>query len=108
MAYDEGLMARLREMMVAYPDVVEKRMFGGYGFFVNGNYGCGAGMELVVRVGAENYQAALAEPHVREMDLTGRPMRGWVFVSHDGIDEDGELKKWVEKGLDFARSLPPK
>ncbi len=108
MPYDEGLMARLRHVMQDHPDVEEKKMFGGYGFFVNGNYACGAALELVVRVGADHYLEALAQPHAREMDITGRPMTGWVFVSHDGIASDHELREWVQKGLDFARSLPAK
>lgn len=106
MAYDEGLMERLREHTPTHLE--EKRMFGGFGFFVNGNYAYGASKELVVRVGKENYEAALSQPHIRQMDLTGRPMRGWVFVGHDAIESDDDLTCWIQQGIDFASTLPPK
>jgi hypothetical protein len=62
----------------------------------------------MVRVGPHSYPEALALPHAREMDFTGRTMRGMVFVSEEGIAEDEELEKWLERGMAFAGSLPPK
>jgi len=84
-------------------------MFGGLCFLLNGNMSFGiVGNELMVRVGPAAYLDALALPQVREMDFTGRSMRGMVFVSEDGISEDDDLKGWLQRGLDFAGTLPAK
>lgn len=109
MAYDPELLARLRRISArAFPALEEKSMFGGYGFFVAGNYAFGAGPQLVVRVGPEQYADALSQPHAREMDITGRPMRGWVFVDSPGVEQDEALQRWMEKGVAFASTLPAK
>jgi hypothetical protein len=63
---------------------------------------------LVVRVGKENHEAAMAQPYTRVMDFTGRPMRGWVYVDPEGYKEDADLAYWVGQGVDHARTLPPK
>jgi hypothetical protein len=83
-------------------------MFGGFGFFVNGNYAYGASNNLVVRVGLDNFEHALAQPHVRLMDITGRPMRGWVFVDMPGLETDEQLRAWMQTGVYFASNLPAK
>ena len=84
-------------------------MFGGLCFLLNGNMSFGiVGNELMVRVGPAAYLDALALPQAREMDFTGRSMRGMVFVSEDGISEDDDLKGWLQRGLDFAGTLPAK
>ena len=84
MAYDEGLAHRVREVLRDLPGLVEKKMFGGIGFLVHGNMACGVnGDELIVRVGPEGYQEALARPHARPFDMTGRPMKGWVWVASE-------------------------
>jgi TfoX/Sxy family transcriptional regulator of competence genes len=109
MAYDEGLAQRIRELLEEEPGFDEKRMFGGIGFLIYGNMACGIiGDDLIVRVGTENYEDFLQLPHVRKFDLTGRAMRGWVMVSPEGCESDDNLSGWVERGLDFALSLPPK
>ncbi len=110
MAIDQELLKRVQEIVSEQPDIMEKRMFGGIGFFVNGNYACGVSGKgnLVVRVGPDRYVEALNHPHAREMDITGRPMRGWVFVDDEGYEEKRDLSQWVQLGLDFASSLPPK
>jgi len=109
MAYDEGLLERLREAVEGVPGIVEKKMFGGVAFMLNGNMAFGPlGSELMVRVGPEAYADALARPHAREMDFTGRPMKGMVTVAAEGLEDDEDLKFWVGKGLDYAGSLPPK
>lgn len=108
MAYDEGLAQRVREASDR-PDLAEKKMFGGLCFLVGGNMACGiVGDELMVRVGPDAYDACLALPHVREMDFTGRALRGMVYVSADGLASDAELAAWVARGTAFAASLPPK
>ena len=81
MAYDEGVAQRLRDVFGDRTDVVEKRMFGGLAFMVSGNMCCGVvGKELMARVGPEQYEQALKEPYAREMDFTGKPMKGFVYV----------------------------
>ena len=109
MAHDEGLAQRIREALGELPGLVEKKMFGGVGFMVQGNMACGVNKDdLIVRVGAEQYAEALAKPHTRPFDMTGRPMKGWVMVASDGYESDDALKNWVQQGVDFALSLPPK
>lgn len=89
--------------------VTERKMFGGLCFMVHGNMLGGVmGDEIIVRVGAERYEDALKQPHAREMDFTGRPMRGFVVVASEGIASDERLNEWVELGAQFATSLPPK
>lgn len=109
MAYDEGLAQRIREALEERSDVSEKRMFGGVAFLVRGNMCCGVAREnLMVRVGPEDYDDALGQPHAREMDFTGRAMKGFVYVAAEGVEDDGDLHGWVERGVAFAGSLPPK
>jgi TfoX/Sxy family transcriptional regulator of competence genes len=102
MAYDEVLAERVRDLFGGAPDVVEKKMFGGVAFMVAGNMACGIiGDDLMVRVTRNDYDSTLALPHARQMDMTGRPMRGFVVV-------DADLEQWVDRGVDFVRTLPPK
>jgi TfoX/Sxy family transcriptional regulator of competence genes len=109
MAYDEGLATRVREVLGDQPELVEKKMFGGLAFLLHGNMACGVrGEDLIVRVAAEAADAALREPGTRPFDLTGRPMKGWLLVDADGHAEDDDLRRWVDRGLAYANSLPPK
>lgn len=109
MAFSEKLAERIRQQLNKETGVVEKKMFGGLAFMVNGNMSCGVvGEDLMVRVGAEAYEAALAEPDAREMDFTGRPMKGMIYVTADSIRTAKRLAFWVQKGLKFAKSLPAK
>jgi len=109
MAYDEGLAQRIREAMADEPGVVEKQMFGGIAFLLGGNMSVGViGDEMCVRVGPAAYDAALSEPGARLFDFSGRPMKGWVMVGAEGIDDEDAFAGWVARGAAFARSLPPK
>jgi len=109
MAFDEGLAERVRELVGRDPNLSERKMFGGLCFMTSGNMCFGIiGSELMVRVGLDQYALALSAPGTREMDFTGRSMRGMVYVADDGIAEDKDLAKWLHLGLDYARSLPPK
>jgi TfoX/Sxy family transcriptional regulator of competence genes len=107
-AYDEELADRVRVLLADEPGLTERKMFGGLAFTLNGNMACGIVKdELMLRLGAEGADAALDEPHVREMDFTGRPMTGMVYVEPAGLGDAG-LRRWVGQAAGFARSLPPK
>lgn len=111
MAFDEELAERVREELVAHgvaADTEERKMFGGLAFMLRGNMCCGiVGDELMVRVGPDAYDDALRRPHTREMDFTGKPMRGLVYVSTEGLNGSG-LGAWVGRGVAFAESLSAK
>ena len=108
MPYDEKLVERVRGVLAGEP-FKERKMFGGLTFMIQGNMACGvAGERLMVRVGPEKYDEALAQEHAELMDFTGRPMKGMVFVGSKGLESDDDLKVWVQRGVDFAMSLPAK
>jgi len=108
-AYDEDLAGRVRALLARRADVVEKKMFGGLCFMVNGAMCCGlTKSDFMVRVGPARYEEALAEPHARPMDFTGRALPGMVFVAPDGVRTPAALKRWVERGVSFVSSLPAK
>lgn len=109
MAYDEGLAERIRAALEDVAGVTEKRMFGGIAFLVRGNMGVGIVQDkLMVRVGPESYDRLLRERHVRRMDFTGRPMKGFVYVVPAGYETDEGLARWVGAGVAHATSLPAK
>lgn len=109
MAADPSLLERLRRRLAGEPGIEEKRMFGGVSFLAGGHMLCGVtGETLVVRVGPDAYEEALELRHARECDFTGRPLRGMVMVDPPGFADDAALGRWVERGLGFVRSLPPK
>lgn len=109
MPYSQDLAARIREALVAAgePTADERKMFGGLTFMVGGNFCVGViGDELVARLGTGG--DALNHPHVRPMDFTGRPMKGWVYVAQPAIADDDGLRAWVGRCLAFNRTLPRK
>src|SRR5690349_19277085 len=109
MAYDEGLAERLRETLSDYPQMSEKKMFGGLSFLLDGNLCVGViGDDLIARVGLEAHPAALEQPHTRAFDFTGRPMNGWIVVAPDGMESDESLREWVDRAVQFVMTLPPK
>ena len=109
MAYDEELAARIQDILVGQPDLEVKKMFGGMGYLVQGNMACGVYKDmLIVRVGPDAYDESLEYPHTRPFDMTGRAMKGWVMVEPPSFSSKAELKQWVQTGLDFALTLPPK
>jgi TfoX/Sxy family transcriptional regulator of competence genes len=110
MPYDEDLANRVREQLSDQDGMTEKQMFGGLAFLLAGNMAVGlsGSGELMVRVGPDGTEAALAEPHTRLFDMTGRPMRGWILVAPEGVSTARQLSAWVRRGLEFARTLPPK
>jgi len=109
MAYDEKLADRIRKALAGRQGLTERKMFGGIAFMLRGKMCCGVlDDNLVVRVGPERYEKAVAAPHARPMDFTGRPLKGFVFVSPNGYKTDKALAKWVEQAVEFVMTLARK
>src|SRR5579864_841091 len=107
MAFSEELAERIRQGLARRKGIEEKRMFGGIGFLLNGNLLVGVWKDsLIVRLGPDEGDEALKEPHVKEFDITGRAMKGWVLVEPQGIEDDDQLKGWIERALKFVKALP--
>ena len=109
MAYDAELADRIRARLSKETRISEREMFGGLGFMWAGNMICGVqGDGLLARVPPELHHDALTRPHVREMEMGARTMKGFVIVGRDGVADDGELDLWVRLGLTHAKTFPPK
>jgi len=109
MAYDEGLAQRIREQFLDRNDVEEKKMFGGLCFMVSNHMCCAIVKDiLMARVGPDNYERCLAKKHAREMDFTGKAMKGMVYVAPEGIEDDLGLVEWLNTCVEFVESLPEK
>ncbi|WP_028059358.1 TfoX/Sxy family protein [Candidatus Solirubrobacter pratensis] len=109
MAYDEALAGRVRDRLAGESGVEEKRMFGGLAFLLGGSMSVGVrGADLMVRVGSDGADDALARPHARRSYMGEREMKGWILVAPEGLESDEALGHWVRRGLAHARSLPPK
>ena len=109
MAYDEGLAQRVREALSDRRGLSEKKMFGGLCFLVNGNMACGIVRdELMVRIGPAAYDHALAEPEAREMDFTGRALKGFVYVESDALQDDGRAGEMGGEGRVVRRDVARK
>ena len=103
MAYDELLASQLRDLLADAPGVTEKKMFGGLCLLLEGKMFMGIIKdELMVRVGPERWAEHLAKPGVREMDFTGRSMKGYVYVGAEAIRSPEELAEWIEAGRQFV------
>ena len=109
MPFDEDLAARIRHALARKKNIEEKRMFGGIGFLLHGNMLVGVWKNsLIVRVGPDGYNDALLEAHVKEFDITDKPMKGWVLVEPEGVEDDEQLKDWIQRAVNFVQKLPPK
>ena len=109
MACDEGLVERIRETLDGRYVFAEKRMFGGVCFTLNGSMMVGVvKSDLMARIGQGGYEEALKRPYVREMDFSGKPMRGYVFVASEGLAEDDELLYWIDAAARHVTTLPAK
>jgi len=110
MAYDEEFANRIREELADVDGITEKAMFGGLAFLLAGNMAVGimSTGDLMVRVGAEGTEEALARPHTRLFEMRGRSMTGWVIVERDAVRTKRQLAPWVRRGTAFAATLPPK
>ncbi len=109
MAFDEGLAQRIRDCLRGRRGISERKMFGGLALMANGHMFVGVtGEKLMARVGPDEYANALKDPHVREMDFTGKPMKGYVYVDAPALESKTDLDRWVDICLRFVSSLPPK
>lgn len=108
MAYNLKLAEQIRSELngIAF---VEKKMFGGIGFLLNGNLACGVNKDdLIVRVDPEKHSVLLKKPHAKPFNMTGKPMKGWLLVEAEGFKTDQQLNAWIKEGVEFASTLPPK
>lgn len=109
MPYSESLASRVRAALSRKRNIDEKKMFGCVCFLHNGNALGGVWNDrLIVRLGPEMGEAALHEPHVRPFDITGKPMRNWVAIDPEGIADDDQLTDWIERAIEFVKTLPKK
>ena len=109
MSYDADLYDRISTLLKSAKDVEPKKMFGGICFMHRGNMLCGIDKSrLMVRVGPDQYDAVLKMKHAKVMDITGKPMKGFIFVSEDGYKTDKNLNEWLALGLNFTATLPLK
>jgi len=109
MPFSESLAARIRDALARNRGVEERKMFGCICFLLNGNALVGVWKDrLIARLGPGEGEAALREPHVRAFDITGKPMRNWVAVEPEGVEDDDQLEEWVERAVEFVKTLPRK
>jgi TfoX/Sxy family transcriptional regulator of competence genes len=110
MAYDEDLANRIRELIAGEPGVVEKKMFGGLAFLIGGHMSVSVSGKggLLLHVAPEETEALLAKPHADPFEMRGRTMDGWLRVDAQGVKTKQQLQRWVQRGVAYARSLPPK
>ena len=110
MAYDEDLANRIRELLAAEPDVTEMKMFGGLAFLIGGNMSVAASGQggLMLRCDPQQTDALLEDRYARPFEMRGRVMDGWLRVDSEGLQSKRELERWVNRGVKYARSLPPK
>jgi TfoX N-terminal domain len=109
-AYDEDLANRIRELLATEPGVVEQRMFGGLAFLVGGHMSVSASGRggLLLRCDPAQTDKLRAKPHAGPFEMRGRVMDGWLRVEPEGVASARQLERWVTRGVEFARSLPPK
>src|SRR4051794_18925092 len=100
MPFDENLAARIRKSLARKKGIADKKMFGGICFMLNGNMLVGVWKDsLIVRLGDEQGEEALLEPHVKPFDITGKPMKNWVLGMPEGIEDDDQLKGWIQRAV---------
>jgi hypothetical protein len=110
MAYDEKLAERIRELVGDEPDLAEKKMFGGLAFLICGNMAVAASGQggALIRVDPAESDRLISTTSARPMEMNGRQMQGWLRVDSEDVRTKRQLAKWVERGMSYARSLPPK
>ena len=106
MAFDETLVSRIRDALARKKNIEEMKLFGCVGFLVKGKMLVGGWKDsLIVRLGPDGYEDALLEPHVKEFDITGRAMKGWVLVEPKGFGSDDQLSDWIQRAKKFVGKL---
>ena len=110
MAYDEDLAERIRELVAGEAKLSEMKMFGGLAFLVGGHMAVAARGQggILVRVNPEESDALVARTDAYPMEMRGRQMQGWLRVDAENVKTNQKLKRWVERGVAYASSLPPK
>ncbi|USQ75564.1 TfoX/Sxy family protein [Ornithinimicrobium cryptoxanthini] len=108
MTYDEGLAERIRHVLADEPGVSEKKMFGGLSFLVNGNMAVAAGDDGALMFRRDPDREDPVGEHIRPQVMGERVMSGWLHVDAEGVESDEQLREIVERGVSFARTLPPK
>lgn len=109
MPYDEKIDTRVRKVLTAWQAVSRKSMFGGTCYLRNGNMFCGVYRDfLILRLGEKGAREALRSGHACPLDITGKPMKGWVMMSAEGFRGDEELEELLNEAGDFVDTLPPK
>lgn len=109
MAFNADLAERVRTAVKTRKGITEKRMFGGVGFLLNGNLLVAVWMDsLIVRLGVAQAEEVQHDPYVGPMDLTGRPMKGWIMVAPVGVASDQQVRIWIRKAIEFVKTLVPK
>jgi len=113
MPFDPGLAERLESVLMHHfrhiKGFKETRMFGGFGYLLNGNMCFGIHNDtLMLRVGEDMAQKLLKEPDIHKMEFTGRVMKAWITLYSETISEDKDLMKFCELAVDFVKTLPPK
>lgn len=110
MAYDEQVAQRIRDLVAGDLDVTEKKMFGGLAFLVNGNMSVAASSKggLMVRLDPDETERLLAQPAVRPFEMRGKAMNGWLRVDDAGFETEEQLRDWVDRSVEYARTLPHK
>jgi TfoX/Sxy family transcriptional regulator of competence genes len=109
MSYDQGLAQRIHDFLVTQPELMEKKMFGGLCYMLQGNMCCGVvGNKLVLRINGPKYDELLEHKHISVVDFTGKPMRGFLYVDPTAIKTQQQLLEWLSHSIDYCLSLPPK
>ncbi len=109
MAFDVALAERVGELLADQPGLSARKLFGAYGFFIDGNLCCGVHEDrLLIRTAPERYAEMLARPETHRFPEEGKAMNNWLTVDPEHVAEDDDLLRWIEEGIAIARSLPPK
>jgi TfoX/Sxy family transcriptional regulator of competence genes len=110
MAYDEHLAQRIRELVATESGLTERAMFGGLAFLINGHMAVSASGQggVLLRIDPAQTEELAAKPQAARFVMRGREMDGWLRINGDGIKTKAQLARWVTRGVDYTRSLPPK
>jgi hypothetical protein len=109
MAFDENLAARIRKALARKKGIEPKKTFGGLCYMLNGHMLVGVWKDsMIVRLGLEQEEEALLEPHVRRLDIKRKPMKGWIVVEPEGVQDESQVKEWIRRAVKFVGKMPAK